>query len=751
MPNPITEHAAKVASLPDAWLRKAHADSHANTTAAGIIAHHLICHEMNKRNIGHGHAYGNDFWVQAAVPIQAADVEPAAALSKAADLPMQLVAALRQAADSGVGFATVLTMLGVNGYSMELVERPAGPARTGEQVLQDLIAPGTGDAIPANGGCGCCPECTASCDGSCCDACDMGNCDCCPACRPGCDGSCCPNCDMGGCGCCDQCGPGCDGSCCPACGTGTETDETRALAQILAGISNFLNQQTMEKGYSFAHENTVISRNRRRKEAAAEHDFTPAKYHTRKGLQRCLTCGQPAPAVGKTCNSKPLAARLVMKGDFARWNTASGPGQGRVEDIDGEAAVRVFKYSRKGWLPSEEVVILPVEHLTPITPLVKAAPTKTEAGTAFPAEAYAYVPDPESPSTWKLRLWETPDSRETARQVGMAVAALGPGFRGNKVDIPAADLPKVKAKVRAAWAKANPGKDAKDAPTVLKADTFNPPQAVRDAAARALQWVKDGKAGDGFTATGRARAVQLATGMPVSLDTLKRMASFFARHSVDRDAPGFKQGDDNYPSGGRVAWDAWGGDAGAAWVKSVMPDTQKAHGPHSFAEPETGVNCATCGGKKDSWRHTITKVADMGVVHKEDERRYTLGPMYVPNTEDAHGEWTDDTILQEALWKYVRSGGRDIRLQHNREVVAGEWVEVLTWPYPIKVPLEVPGESTQQVEFPANTVFMGIVWEPWAWEMVKAGKLRGLSIGGKAVRIDADIPEAETVTMSDPA
>lgn len=102
--------------------------------------------------------------------------------------------------------------------------------------------------------------------------------------------------------------------------------------------------------------------------------------------------------------------------------------------------------------------------------LDKAAdkPMKTENGMKFPAEAYAYVPDPEKPSTWKLRLWETPEQKETARQVGMAVAALGPGFRGNKVEIPAEDLPKVIARVRAAWRKVHPDAKEEDMPEVLR-------------------------------------------------------------------------------------------------------------------------------------------------------------------------------------------------------------------------------------------------------------------------------------------
>lgn len=85
-----------------------------------------------------------------------------------------------------------------------------------------------------------------------------------------------------------------------------------------------------------------------------------------------------------------------------------------------------------------------------------AAAEKTEDGTSYPAAAFAYVPDPAQPSTWKLRLWESPDKKVTARQVGMAVAALGKGFRGNRVQIPSKDLPAVKRKVRAAWKSVNP-------------------------------------------------------------------------------------------------------------------------------------------------------------------------------------------------------------------------------------------------------------------------------------------------------
>ena len=96
-----------------------------------------------------------------------------------------------------------------------------------------------------------------------------------------------------------------------------------------------------------------------------------------------------------------------------------------------------------------------------------------------------------------------------------------------------------------------------------------PPKGVQEAAKRALIWIAEGKAGSGFTDTGRARAVQLANGRNVSDETIGRMRSYFARHRVDKQAKGFTGGEDGYPSPGRVAWDAWGGDAGESWVNST--------------------------------------------------------------------------------------------------------------------------------------------------------------------------------------
>ena len=124
-----------------------------------------------------------------------------------------------------------------------------------------------------------------------------------------------------------------------------------------------------------------------------------------------------------------------------------------------------------------------------------------------------------------------------------------------------------------------------------------------------------------------------------------------------------------------------------------------------------------------------------------EERMFTLGPMYIPNVKDAHAEWTDPEELQKAVWEYVQKGDRRIRLQHDRDVVAGEWLEIMAWPYEVEAPIILKDATQSSMKFPANTVFLGVKWEPWAWDMIKEGKLRGYSIGGRAERLLADLPE----------
>ena len=71
--------------------------------------------------------------------------------------------------------------------------------------------------------------------------------------------------------------------------------------------------------------------------------------------------------------------------------------------------------------------------------------TKKVDGEAHPASDFAYVPDPEKPSTWKLPIFNM-------RHVGGALAAMTSDHRGNPVEIPEGD--------RRAVMKKNPGQES---------------------------------------------------------------------------------------------------------------------------------------------------------------------------------------------------------------------------------------------------------------------------------------------------
>ena len=100
------------------------------------------------------------------------------------------------------------------------------------------------------------------------------------------------------------------------------------------------------------------------------------------------------------------------------------------------------------------------------------------------------------------------------------------------------------------------------------ADTYSPTSGMKAAARRALKWKEEGKATGAGTPIGWGRATDIVNGSAMSLDTVKRMYSFFSRHEVD------KKGKDFYntsnPSNGRIMWDAWGGDSGFTWSRSIV-------------------------------------------------------------------------------------------------------------------------------------------------------------------------------------
>ena len=100
----------------------------------------------------------------------------------------------------------------------------------------------------------------------------------------------------------------------------------------------------------------------------------------------------------------------------------------------------------------------------------------------------------------------------------------------------------------------------------LESYTDYPKQATENAKI-ALRYAEENGWGDCLEATGKARANQLANGEPISEETIARMASFerHRQHSQKELGDGC----------GRLAWLAWGGDAGIEWAQRKLEQIRK--------------------------------------------------------------------------------------------------------------------------------------------------------------------------------
>ena len=96
--------------------------------------------------------------------------------------------------------------------------------------------------------------------------------------------------------------------------------------------------------------------------------------------------------------------------------------------------------------------------------------------------------------------------------------------------------------------------------------SLRPPQAVADAAALALEVrAAAPPSARGMTPVGLARARDLSARRTLSEDTVRRMASYFARHEIDKEGATWAT-----RGAGWQAWHGWGGDAGARWSRRVL-------------------------------------------------------------------------------------------------------------------------------------------------------------------------------------
>jgi len=95
---------------------------------------------------------------------------------------------------------------------------------------------------------------------------------------------------------------------------------------------------------------------------------------------------------------------------------------------------------------------------------------------------------------------------------------------------------------------------------------------MRRAAAEGLRLREE--YGRGGTSVGAGTARRIVDNR-VDLDLAVKMRAYFARHEVDRAAPGFRRGSEEWPSNGFIAWQLWGGDAGWDWAKRQVAAAER--------------------------------------------------------------------------------------------------------------------------------------------------------------------------------
>lgn len=157
------------------------------------------------------------------------------------------------------------------------------------------------------------------------------------------------------------------------------------------------------------------------------------------------------------------------------------------------------------------------------------------------------------------------------------------------------------------------------------------------------------------------------------------------------------------------------------------------------ARPEPAQGAALIQAPQKSLLPVVTTDGPgFPVVKSDEEMRYTLGPMYAPDRLDAHGEFVTDDDLHRATIGYMQKSDRRLRMMHDETVECGTVVEMVRWPLPVTVTVKAKdGTGEKHMDLPAGTVYTGVVWDESAWPLIKSGEIRGLSLGGKALRLRA--------------
>lgn len=115
------------------------------------------------------------------------------------------------------------------------------------------------------------------------------------------------------------------------------------------------------------------------------------------------------------------------------------------------------------------------------------------------------------------------------------------------------------------------------------------------------------------------------------------------------------------------------------------------------------------------------------------EKKFTLGLAYAADlpdqglAKDGHQDFASASAVEEAAWSFLEKGG-EIGLNHEAgNVGRGRVVESYVYRGP-----DWPQAGGFTVK--SGDWLLGVRWDDAAWSAIKAGKVRGYSLQGKATR-----------------
>lgn len=239
--------------------------------------------------------------------------------------------------------------------------------------------------------------------------------------------------------------------------------------------------------------------------------------------------------------------------------------------------------------------------------------------------------------------------------------------------------------------------------TMQKAETYQPPAAARNNAKRVLAWRDEhGDEVKGMTSVGWTRARQLASGKPISRDTVARMSAFNRHRQNAKVAPEYKG--EPWKDRGHVAWLGWGGTTGVDWARSIMERLNKrAMNDDIFTTAveaqvrsmELGLNGEvhvhqTADGQAvympgDSHEDYLERMAELGGAayddedDEEDAEGDSQGEGLESDDEDSEGllERVISGMLRAAMAYDMNKSAEVLKLDSERRIAWG-WASVST-------------------------------------------------------------------------